>query len=283
MSLLSNYAEYYYKIENALKFIQEKFPEQPDLEQIASKAFLSQYHFQRIFKQWVGISPKRFLQFLTVEHAKKLLEHSKNLLDVTYDVGLSSPGRLHDLFINCEAMSPGQYKEKGRGLKILYGIHPTQFGYCLLSITDIGICGLDFVNKNHFKMAINNLKSKWIKAEIKENASATYPFIESIFIDRKKSKTKIELFLKGTNFEIKVWKALLTIPPGFILSYNDIAKVIRKPNAIRAVANAIAKNPIGYIIPCHRVIRKIGVFGQYHWGVERKKAILGWEISKHSI
>lgn len=273
--------EDYTRVEQAILFLEQNFHRQPSLKEIAGSIGLSEYHFQRLFSRWAGISPKRFLQFLTLEHAKQLLNESSNLLDVTYETGLSSPGRLHDLFVTCEAMTPGEYKKRAEGLVITYGFHPSPFGECLLSMTERGICGLDFVQGDERNAALEELKSRWPKATFVEDAGQTEPFARRVF-DPVEEKQALPLILKGTNFQIKVWHALLKIPPGTVVSYSDIAQWIDKPKATRAVANAVARNPIGFVIPCHRVIRKVGNIGEYHWGPARKRALLAWEAGRRA-
>jgi AraC family transcriptional regulator of adaptative response/methylated-DNA-[protein]-cysteine methyltransferase len=275
-------AEDYSRIEKALIFLEENFQRQPALKEIAESAYLSEYHFQRIFTRWVGISPKRFLQFLTKERAKKLLEESKNLLDVTYESGLSSPGRLHDLFINCEAVTPGEYKNRGEGVTVSYAFHPTPFGECLIGVTAKGICYLAFVMNDRRKDLIQDLTSKWVKSKLVENVKLTHPFVMRVFSPAKHDKP-LNLYLRGTNFQIKVWEALLRVPEGKVVTYEDIAARIGAPKASRAVGNAVGQNPIPFIIPCHRVIKKMGDFGNYHWGSARKKLILGWEAARTEI
>jgi len=271
----------YQRIEQAITYLGQSFREQPDLREVARRVHLSEFHFQRLFRRWAGISPKRFLQFLTVEYAKKLLAESSDLLRVSYDSGLSSPGRLHDLFVNTEAVTPGEFKKQGAGVEISYGFHSSPFGDCLLATTDRGICSLSFIAPGKRNPAIRQLKSKWPNAQFRENPRATQPFADQIFSQGKGDKTRsINLFLQGTNFQIKVWEALLKIPPGFMLSYEDIAASLGKPGAARAVGNAISQNPIAYVIPCHRVIRKVGQIGDYRWGSARKKAMLAWEAAR---
>lgn len=273
----------YQRIEQAINYLGQSFREQPDLRDVARRVHLSEYHFQRLFRRWAGISPKRFLQFLTVEHAKKLLDESSDLLRVTYDSGLSSPGRLHDLFVNTEAVTPGEFKKRGEGVEITFGVHTSPFGDCLLAMTERGICSLSFISSSERTRAIKLLKSKWSKATFRENSRATQPAFDQIFNQKKNGVArKVNLFLQGTNFQIKVWEALLKIPSGFLLSYEDIAAMIGKPGASRAVGNAISNNPIAYAIPCHRVIRKVGVIGDYRWGSARKKAMLAWEAAKRN-
>ncbi len=269
----------YYTIEKAINYIEENVPRQPNLEEIAKHVHLSDFHFQRLFSRWVGVSPKKFLQFLTKEHAKKLLANSANVLYTTFESGLSSPGRLHDLFVNFEGVTPGEYKSWGENLDIEYGLHATPFGKTLLAVTNRGICKLEFLQKNNPACAIKNLRMDWQNANMIENRETTGKYIDSIFNTEKRKKSQpLHLFVKGTNFQIKVWEALLKIPSGNLVSYSDIATHLNKPKAVRAVANAVGKNSIPFLIPCHRVIRKMGDWGGYRYGTSRKKAILSWEI-----
>ncbi len=272
----------YQRIAQAIKFIRENHLSQPNLKTVAEHIGISEYHFQKIFTQWVGISPKRFLQYLTIEYAKSKINQTKNLLDLTLDTGLSSPGRLHDLFVNLEAMSPGEYKQGGIGLKIYYGIHDTPFGKSLIAITNRGVCNLHFLDQCYENTAAIFLKESWSNAEIIHDQNATHDLSEILFnlaSFEEKEQKKIPLLVKGTNFQIQVWRALLQIPFGEITTYQTIAKTIDRPTAVRAVGNAIGKNPIGYLIPCHRVIRASGKLGGYGWGKDRKIAMLGWEAS----
>jgi AraC family transcriptional regulator of adaptative response/methylated-DNA-[protein]-cysteine methyltransferase len=271
----------YARIEDAINYLSRHFRRQPDLQEIARQVNLSEYHFQRLFRRWAGISPKRFVQFLTVGYAKKLLRDSADMLQATFESGLSSPGRLHDLFVNTEAMTPGEFKQKGAGLTIHYGFHATPFGECLVATTDRGICALSFCTAGEQRRAVAALKKNWLGAKLVEKKNVTQPLVEQIFTPlTRQNGQKLGLLLAGTNFQIKVWEALLKIPPGFVLAYDDVAALIGKPRAARAVGNAIAQNPIGYLIPCHRVIRKAGVVGDYRWGQARKRAMLAWEAAK---
>lgn len=272
----------YARVEQAIQFLEQNFQNQPDLKEIADGIGLSEYHFQRLFTRWAGISPKRFLQFLAVNYAKQLLAESKSILDVTYETGLSSPGRLHDLFVTCEAVTPGEFKKKGTGLSIAYGFHPTPFGHALLAVTERGICDLSFVSGLTREEMLTRLKRDWPQAILKEDAARTQPLIEQIFrlTLAQEKMPPLRLYLKGTNFQIKVWQALLNIPPGAVASYGDIAQIIGQPNATRAIGQAIGANPVGFLIPCHRVIRKAGAIGDYRWGMTRKRAILGWEAAR---
>jgi len=268
-------SEDYTRVEQAIRYLEANAHRQPDLREVAESVHLSEYHFQRLFTRWAGISPKRFLQFLTKENAKALLENT-NLLDATYSAGLSSPGRLHDLFVKCEAVTPGEYKLKGAGLRIAYGFHPTPFGECLLAATERGICFLAFVTDGGRAAALKAMKADWQNAEWVEDPRQTEPHVKAIF--SPSSKTPISLHLRGTNFQIKVWEALLRIPSGHVTSYEDLAARTGNPSAARAVGNALANNPVAYLIPCHRVLRKVGDFGNYRYGQARKKAMLMREI-----
>jgi len=271
----------YLRIEKAINYLQGNYLDQPSLDELARHVNLSPFHFQRVFRRWAGISPKRYLQFLTVEHAKRLLDESRTILDATYDSGLSSPGRLHDLLVAIDAVTPGEFKAKGSGLQIAYGIHPSPFGECLIAVTERGICGLSFVDPVGRGETVANLRRRWREAELNENAQTTKPLMERIFpTDPKNGKRAFSLFLRGTNFQIKVWEALLRIPAGFVCSYEDVARYIGEPTAARAVGNAVAANPVAYLIPCHRVIRKNGAVGDYQWGMTRKTVLIGWECAQ---
>ena len=269
--------QHYRLIEQSIQYIEANARNQPELAEIASAVGLSEYHFQRMFTRWAGISPKRFMQFLTKEHAKEILDHSENLLDATHQTGLSSLGRLHDLFVNTEAVTPGEYKSRGAGVDIRYGIHPTPFGKCLIATTERGICHLGFVDGSEGR-AIDNLVEHWKNASMSEDYASTAPLVNRIFLEGE-SALPLRLHLRGTNFQIKVWEALLSIPPGALTTYEQIAAQIGSPRAMRAVGSAVGDNPIAYLIPCHRVIRKSGEFGNYLYGSARKKAILARELA----
>ncbi len=273
--------EDYARIEKAILFLEENYHRQPELRQVAQSVHLSEFHFQRLFRRWAGISPKRFIQFLTLEHAKRLLEGLHSVLDATYDAGLSSPGRLHDLFVNIEAMTPGEFKAQGAGLRISYGFHPSPFGECLLAVTERGICGLGFVDAGGRVQILRDFQSRWPEAHWEENARLTLSYISRIFGGEKGNRNRpITLVLHGTNFQIKVWEALLRIPMGSVIPYEDLATRVCSARAARAVGGAVGKNPIAFLIPCHRVIRKAGGIGGYHWGAARKKAMLAWEAAR---
>ena len=272
-------AEDYLRIEQAIEYLDNHYKDQPGLEETAAGIGLSEFHFQRIFTRWAGISPKRFLQFLTKEGAKDLLDRSKNLLDTTHQIGLSSLGRLHDLFITTEAVTPGEYKARGAGVTIRYGLHPTPFGTCLIGVTEHGICHLSFVQTSEGK-AIDALVNEWEQAQMIEDHRATAPLIRPIFDLGQRSKNPLHLHLRGTNFQLKVWEALLNIPAGAATTYEGAASMIDKRGALRAVGNAVGHNPVAVLIPCHRVIRKTGGFGNYRHGALRKKALLISELAR---
>lgn len=274
-------SEDYSRIEQAIRFVDTHFRERPDLEAIAASVHLSKYHFQRMFKRWAGISPAQFMQFLTLDFVKQRLAESRSLLDVSYDAGLSGPGRLHDLFVTFEAMTPGEYKQRGRGIRIEYGIHASPFGPCLLAKTERGICYLGFVDESTGGDVEKQLRETWPSAEITRNEKTTAPSVREIFQTNPVSDRRpFNLLIRGTNFQVNVWKALLTIPPGRVLTYGDIAAFLGRPSACRAVASAVALNPVSYLIPCHRVIAATGKIHKYRWGSIRKKAILGWEAAR---
>jgi AraC family transcriptional regulator of adaptative response/methylated-DNA-[protein]-cysteine methyltransferase len=281
MTEMAQLAADYRRVEKAIRFLEKNFPRHPSLAEVAAAGNLSEYHFQRLFSRWVGISPKRFLQYLTKEYAKKLLENSTNILDVAYASGLSGAGRLHDLFVTCEAVTPGQYKSGGAGLSIAYGFHPSPFGPCLLAVTDRGICGLSFVQDDAPKALIETLRQRWPEALLRREPERTAALVPQIFAASPDLRpAPLHVYVRGTNFQIRVWEALLKIPLGKAVTYEDIARHIGLPRAARAVGNAVGRNPVPFLIPCHRVIRKVGDFGNYGEGPARKKAILGWEAAK---
>jgi AraC family transcriptional regulator of adaptative response/methylated-DNA-[protein]-cysteine methyltransferase len=268
--------EDYARVAQAIQYLEHHVASQPELSEVAAHVGLSEYHFQRLFTQWVGISPKRFLQFLTKEGAKLLLERSISLTETTYQVGLSSPGRLHDLFVAAEAVTPGEYKGRGEGMAIGYGIHPTPFGECLLGVTERGICHLSFVEETGTAAAFADFRQRWQRAELYESLQETETYVGQIF--ESHSPTGLRLHLRGTNFQLKVWEALLQIPAGRVTHYQDVAAQLGMPTASRAVGTAVGNNPIAVLIPCHRVIRRDGGLGGYRYGLTRKKALLGWEL-----
>ncbi len=277
---LSPLSEDYQRVAQAIQYIEENYQQQPDLKAIASHVGLSEYHFQRLFTRWAGISPKRFLQFLTLEHAKNALASSHSILDASYDSGLSSPSRLHDLFVTHEAVTPGEFKRKGNGITVTYGLHETPFGNALIAATERGICNVFFYDD--LSIALSDLRNNWPLATIKEDDSVTTTYANKIF-GQASNGQPLSIHLVGTNFQIQVWQALLNTEQGQMVSYGTLASWVGKPKASRAVGTAVGNNPIAYLIPCHRVIRSAGGLGQYRWGATRKKALLGWEAAQKNI
>ncbi len=272
----------YDKIDRALEFIKENFRRQPRLSEIASYVGLSEYHFQRTFRQWAGVSPKRFQQFLTIEYAKNVLDESRSILDASYEAGLSGPSRLHDLFVTVEGQTPGEFKESGEGLVIRHGIHLTPFGPTHIGITERGICGLVFLDHSDMTAARSCLEDSWPRARLIEDQAMAKHYLERIFGRTREPRPEpLQLFVKGPDFHLKVWRALLKIPPGCMLSYGDVGELIGDRQAARAVGNAVAANPVSYLIPCHRVIHKMGILGSYRWrATTRQLALIGWEAAK---
>jgi AraC family transcriptional regulator of adaptative response/methylated-DNA-[protein]-cysteine methyltransferase len=276
---LTQSTEDYRRVAAAITYLEKHFQEQPSLDELAAQVHLSPYHFHRLFKRWAGITPKQFLQYLTIDYAKQRLAHTGSILETSYDAGLSGPGRLHDLFITFEAITPGQYKAQGQGVEIYYGFHPTPFGDCLLAMTDRGVCTLAFVEDGQQDTTLAQLRQDWPQAAVIPNSAATGVVVGRIFSPAPAGKP-LHLLVKGTNFQVKVWEALLAIPPGAVVSYGAVATTIGHPTAARAVGSTIGRNPIGYIIPCHRVIRGVGAVSSYRWGATRKKALLAWEAGQ---
>jgi AraC family transcriptional regulator of adaptative response/methylated-DNA-[protein]-cysteine methyltransferase len=274
----------YRRIEKAILYLRDHVREQPALEEIAEQVHLSPYHFQRLFKRWAGVSPKRFLQFLTLGYAKRLLEENDTQLDTAYQAGLSSPSRLHDLFVAVDAVTPGEYKNFGSGLEIAYGVHASPFGNCLVALTERGLCGLSFFEDSGGERAVRELKGRWPRASFTENPERTEAVVPRVFgAPQEHNRFPLPLLLKGTNFQIKVWEGLLRIPPGRAKSYQGLARMIGQPKAGRAVGRAVGANPIAYVIPCHRVILSTGEFGNYRYGSARKMAMLGWEQARRPL
>jgi AraC family transcriptional regulator of adaptative response/methylated-DNA-[protein]-cysteine methyltransferase len=270
----------YDRIEHAITFLDEHAREQPSLSRLASEVGLSESHLQRLFTRWAGISPKRFLQFQTVAHARRLLGESRSLLDATYEAGLSSAGRLHDLFVTIDAVTPGEYKRAGDGLTIEWGAHETPFGECVIGVTPRGICGLNFALDDGTSGALARLADTWEGARMIENPHATQSAVDQIFGVANGPRHSLSVLVKGTNFQLKVWEALLRIPLGAVATYEDVAVAAGSPRAVRAVGSAVGQNPVSYLIPCHRVIRKTGAFGNYGGGIARKRAMLAWESAQ---
>lgn len=262
-------------ITKAINFIKDYHTAQPTLEEIANHVNLSKFHFQRVFRKWVGISPKNYLQFITLEKAKEALRKGQSTLETSYNVGLSGNSRLHDLFVKIEACTPGEFQKRGKNLKIHFGEIETPFGYAIIAETKKGICSLSFDY-----LSIEKIKSEYHQATFIKELSENGKLVQDYFEKWEVPSTPISLDLVGTPFQIQVWKALLQIPPANLLAYQDIATIIENPKAVRAVGTAIGKNPIAYLIPCHRVIKSDGNMGNYRWGTERKIAINGFESAK---
>ncbi len=269
----------YNRIADAITYIKQHFKEQPNLDEVAEKVHLSPFHFQRLFTNWAGVSPKKFLQYTSLEHAKKVLKNQqKTVFDATHETGLSSTGRLHDLFIKIEGMTPGEYKKGGNNLSINYSFAESSFGKILVASTHKGICHMAFVDNE--KEAFLILYQKFPNANFKQIVDKVQQNALFIFTKDWKQLDQIKLHLKGTEFQLKVWNTLLKIPKGVVTTYGTVAKHIDKPKASRAVGTAIGNNPVAFLIPCHRVIQSTGDLGQYHWGNTRKTAIIGWEAAK---
>jgi AraC family transcriptional regulator of adaptative response/methylated-DNA-[protein]-cysteine methyltransferase len=274
----------YQRIEQAIKFLEENFQRQPELDEVAEKVHLSPFHFQRLFTDWAGISPKRFLQYLTVDFLKGKLMESRNIVEAAESAGLSSQSRVYDLFTTLEAVTPQEYKLKGTGIRIDYGFHETPFGTALLGATDRGVCWLSFLNiGDEPKVEMDHMKEHWHNSVFHQDQELTKKIAEKIFgHEDTKAQNKIHVLVKGTNFQVKVWEALLRLPVGTVTTYQDIAQRIKNPKAMQAVGSAVGSNHIAYLIPCHRVIRKDGILGEYRWTAARKKSIIGWEMAKAS-
>lgn len=273
----------YQRIARAIDYLKDRALDQPSLDAAAREIGLSPYHFQRLFTRYAGVSPKRFLQHLTSNYAKRLLRQSVPVLETSDAVGLSSPGRLHDLLVNTEAVTPGQWKSGGTGLTIEYGFHNSPYGDCLLAQTERGICRLEFVDNSAQQQVLQRLLNDWPHATLKENHLSTASSVEQVFTPLQSNQQKpLTLLLRGTNFQLTVWRALLNIPYGTVTSYGNLASRLGQPQASRAVGTAVGSNPIGYLIPCHRVLRSDGNLGGYRWGLDRKRIILGCELAKNS-
>ncbi len=278
---LRRMARDYERIALAIRFLDAHFRERPGLATVARAVHLSPYHFQRLFSRWAGISPTRFLHAISVAQARRLLQENESVLGAALDAGLSGPGRLHDLLVAHEAVSPGEMKSRGEGLTIRWAVHPGPFGPFALFLSPRGICGLSFI-ENDEKETLAAERDRWPRARFVHDPAATAPWAARIFLsarDQEKNQP-VPLHLSGTNFQVQVWRALLSLPRGRVVSYNDVARLIGRAGCPRAIGNAMAANPIGFLIPCHRVIRATGAFNDYRWGIERRKAIIGWEAAR---
>ena len=260
----------------ALRYIEERAGDQPSLDEVAAAIGLSPAHFQKVFSQWVGVSPKKYLQYLTLDHAKRLLAERFTILDTAYGAGLSSPGRLHDLFVRWEAMSPGEYARKGADLTINYGWFPSPFGEALAMGTDRGLCGLAFAAEFGRDWAWKDMTQRWPEAKFVHDPQALTDWVKAAF----GGTGEVALAPLGAPFQIKVWEALMAIPSGHVTTYSEIAKRIGNPRAVRAVGTAVGRNPVSFLIPCHRAMRRDGGLGGYHWGLPLKRAMMAWEAAR---
>lgn len=282
MTIPSQAALDYARIEQAIAFIAGRFTDRPSLPEIAAQVHLSPFHFERMFSRWAGTSPQRFLRFLTKEYAKQVLLETGDVLTATDAAGLSAPSRLHDLFVTYEAMTPAEYRSQGARLRIRYGWVPTPFGEALLALTERGICALSFPAAGEQAAALAALRETWSRATLVEDAAGVAAVAARLFAPDPHGPAP-HLLLKGTNFQIKVWEALLRIPPGRLVSYGTVAAALGQPGAGQAVGSAVGANNIGYLIPCHRVIQQHGGLGGYRWGTARKQALLGWEAARGAV
>ncbi len=268
-------------VRRAITFLSSHWTEQPSLETLAEHLGLSPAHCQRLFKRWCGLSPKEFVQAITVDHARNLLTGSASVLEAAYEVGLSGSGRLHDLFVSHEAMTPGDFKRRGEGLEMAYGFHASPFGEALLVVTDRGLAGLAFVDEDKGQTraeALADMTTRWPRAKYVQAPAKTAPYARQVFSPAEWRKDQpVRLVMIGSDFDVRVWQTLLKIPMGRAVSYSDIARHLGQPNASRAVGSAVGRNPISFVVPCHRVLRGDGSLGGYHWGLTRKRALIGWE------
>jgi AraC family transcriptional regulator of adaptative response/methylated-DNA-[protein]-cysteine methyltransferase len=271
----------YNRIAEAIDYIKQNFKTQPNLDEVAEKIHVSPFHFQRMFTDWAGVSPKKFLEYISIEHAKNILKNQQaTLFDAAFETGLSGTGRLHDLFIKIEGMTPGEYKNGGENLSINYSYAESPFGNILVASTAKGICYMAFADNE--EQALNDLQKHFPNAELRQMVDMIQQNALYIFTHDWSKLNKIKLHLKGTDFQLKVWETLLKIPMGKLSTYGDIAKQINIAGASRAVGTAVGSNPVAFLIPCHRVIQSTGIVGGYHWGNTRKTAMIGWEAAKAS-
>ncbi|WP_323912087.1 methylated-DNA--[protein]-cysteine S-methyltransferase [Aeromonas veronii] len=271
----------YARIADAIRFIASQVERQPTLDEIAAHVHLSPFHFQRLFSRWAGVTPKRYLQVLTLERAKALLQESRPLLEVADTLGLSSGSRLYDHFVQLEAVTPGEYKQRGAGLVIDHGVHDTPFGQAFVALTPRGVCNFSFLDEKAPEAPLTTLARSWPEARLQEAPSRTQNVINTMFDGSKAPDRPISLHVSGTNFQISVWRALLQIPPAKVVSYAQVASAVGNPKAARAVGLAVGANPVALMIPCHRVIQQNGKLGGYHWGETRKQAIHTWEAARY--
>ncbi len=271
-------ADDYAVVRRAVGFIAENWRNQPSLETIAEEVGIKPLALQRLFTRWAGLSPKGFVQALTLDHARGLLSDSASVLDASYEVGLSGPGRLHDLFVTHDAMTPGAYKARGEGIAVSYGFHASPFGRALLMATEHGLAGLAFADEGEEAHVLADMRARWPRAVYAENPAATAPYVARIFDPETwRPDRPLRIFMIGSDFEVRVWETLLKLPLGRAATYSDIAAHIGRPTAARAVGAAVGRNPLSFVVPCHRVLGKGGSLCGYHWGLTRKRAIIGWE------
>ncbi len=268
----------YERIERAIAFLMDNYKNQPSLQEVAEALDLGPHHFQRLFKEWVGVSPKKFIQYLSLDYAKERLKREVPLIQVADEVGLSGTGRLHDLFVSIEGMTPGEFKDGGRGLAINYQLSDSPFGSVFVASTQKGVCALFFCE--HEEEGLRELREIFPKAQFQKKSDHLQQAALAIFNKDWQKPSEIKLHLAGTSFQLKVWEMLLKIPEGELRTYKEVAQALEQENSSRAVGTAIGKNPIGFIIPCHRVIRGSGLLGGYRWGLARKASIIGWEAAK---
>jgi AraC family transcriptional regulator of adaptative response/methylated-DNA-[protein]-cysteine methyltransferase len=265
-------------VRQVIEYLTENWRDQPSLEAIAARVGMEPTRLQKVFTRWAGLSPKAFLQAVTLDHARALLEQSATVLDTTYEVGLSGPGRLHDLFVTHEAVTPGNYRARGEGLVIRYGFHPSPFGTALVLATEYGLAGLAFADEGGEDAALADMMGRWPRADYVADAKATAALARRIFDPGQwRPETPLRDVLIGSDFEIRVWETLLKVPVGCATTYSVVARRIERPSAARAVGAAVGRNPISFVVPCHRVLGRSGALTGYHWGLTRKRAILGWE------
>jgi AraC family transcriptional regulator of adaptative response/methylated-DNA-[protein]-cysteine methyltransferase len=268
-------------VRRTISYISERWRTQPEIEEIADAVGVTPTELHHLFRRWAGLTPKAFMQALTLDHARRLLRDSASVLDASYEVGLSGPGRLHDLFVTHEAMSPGEFKSGGEGLTITYGFHRSPFGTALVMATARGLAGLAFADPGEERVALADMTSRWPRARYAEDAAQTAPLAQRIFDPTLwRADRPLRVVLIGTDFEVRVWERLLAIPMGRASTYSDIATKLGRPTASRAVGAAVGKNPVCFVVPCHRVIGKHGDLTGYHWGLTRKRAMLGWEAGR---
>lgn len=271
----------YYRIEDAISYITKHFREQPSLEEIARAVHMSPFHFQKLFVDWVGISPKNFIQYLTVDFLREKVKESRNMMDAADMAGLSSQSRVHDLFVKIEGVSPNQYKSAGKGLNLYYGYHATPFGLCFIAVSEHGsVCDLHFVDEDRTRNEYALFSEKWSFGSIHHRPDLTQPYVQKMFSQDHHNGEQLQVLVQGSDFKIKVWEALLKIPFGEVRSYQRLAEELGCPGAVRAVASAAGQNPVSYLIPCHRVITQKGTVGEYSYGKVRKLAMITWEIAQ---